>query len=126
MKSRILHFRILILILAMLLGIGQFGIACNDDEDEDDKDTNDDTTDDDATDDDDDATGDDDNDDAADDDDSTGDDDDDDDDDDDSTTVGNRVGDQIPDFTLTNSTGGTTTLYDQKGKVILLDCAAMW
>lgn len=80
-----------------------------------DDDTDDDTSDDDTVDDDtaDDDTADDD---TADDD--TG--------DDDSVQIGYDVGDQMPDFTLTDNNGLPWTLYDHAGSVVMLDSSAMW
>ncbi len=87
------------------------------DDDTTDDDTADDDSDDDADDDaDDDTTDDDTDDDTADDD--TG--------DDDSVEIGYDVGDQMPDFTLTDNNGLPWTLYDHAGSIVMLDSSAMW
>ncbi|MCL4234277.1 MAG: TlpA family protein disulfide reductase [Deltaproteobacteria bacterium] len=94
------------------------------DDDAEDDDVDDDTSDDDA---DDDTTDDDTSDDDTTDDDTTDDDTTDDDTgDDDSVEIGYDVGDQMPDFTLTDNNGVPWTLYDHAGSVVMLDSSAMW
>lgn len=80
----------------------------SDDDDDDNNDDNDDYTDDDDNNDD------------------NNDNDNNDDNDDTTPVVGYNVGNKMPNFSLTNNTGGTTTLYDYEGQVILLDSSAMW